>query len=465
MNSKWGRRSIYLSGFVLLPLFIQRPVCAQDPGSSGSPPSQQDTPTQSSSIPDHSPVQDGNPALPIAPAQVLDTTPVVREVGRADQLGRSTSPLRWGPLYVTSAEGLMSYDNLSGTGSTLSTSGPVGILRTTVVFDEQTEQNRFAIQYSPSVAFASGQVYSNLTSQGVSFDTARSLTPRLSVSFSDYFSLIHTQNLLVDNYFSVDTVGHTVLQGQFLNNAGRALRDSAQLSIGYMLSPQTRLSVSGSYDYADTTNFNTTAVAGQYGATINLSRTFSHGDTVGATYGFQLAHISGQGDVYFHDFGLTYTRMLTANLSVGGTGFASLVVPSNGSQSSQRWNWAASAQVVQRFSKSSLAIGYTRTQGITQIITTQFYDRVDGGYNMRWTARLNSSAGGGYYRTVSNSFITQQHYTAKYVRASTEFLLTPSLGLTLTFSHQLQTGDATQVLTGTNNLILGGLRWSPGTVR
>jgi len=389
----------------------------------------------------------------------------VREIGRADQLGESTSPLRWGPLYVASAEALMAYDNLSGTGSTLSSSGPVGILRTTVVFDEQTEQNRFAIQYSPSVAFTSDQVYSNFTSQGVSFNSAKDLTPRLSLSFSDSFSVVRTENLLVDNYFSVDTIGNTTLQGQFLNNSGRAIRDSSQLNLGYMLSPQTRLSVSGSYDYADTTNFSSAAVASQYGTAISLTHAFSHADTLGASYGFQVAHISGQGDLYFHNFGLTYTRMLTSSLSVGGSGFASVVVPPSGSLTTERWTWAGSAEAIQKFNKSSLAIGYARTQGITQVITTQYYDRVDAGYKIKWGARLSASAGGGYFRTVSNSSSLQQHYTAEYVRASTEYLFTPSLGLTVTFAHQLQTGDATQVLTGTNNLIFGGLRWAPGTAR
>jgi hypothetical protein len=464
MNSRRTRQTGYFFGLGLILFFIRLPVCAQDPGSSGSPPSRQGTGAQSSDKDQKTP-DNSNPAPPIAPAQVLDATPVVREVGRADQLGQSTSPLRWGPLYVASAEALMAYDNLSGSGSTLSSSGMIGILKTTVVFDKHTEQNRFAIQYSPSVAFASGQVYSNLTSQSVSFDSAKNLTPRLNISFNDSFSVIRTTNLLVDNYFSVDTIGNTTLQGQFLNNAGRSIRDSSQLSVGYMLSPQTRLSVSGSYDYADTTDFRTPSVASEYGTGINLTRIFSHADTVGATYGFQLAHIFGQGDLYFHNFGLTYTRLLTESLSIGGTGSASVVVPARGLQGSERWTWAGSAQVVKSFNSSSLGLAYARTQGITQVITTQFYDRVDGSYNSKWSPRLNVSVGGGYFRTVSNSSALQQHYIAKYVRASTVYLLTPSLGVTVTFTRQLQTGDASQVLTGTNTLIFAGLRWVPGVAR
>ena len=123
MNSRYGRQGSCLLGFSLILFLVQLPICAQDPGSRGPPPSGQGTGTQLGDK-NQQPADDSNPAPPIAPAQVLDTTPVVREVGSAQQLGPSTSPLRgWGPLYVASAEALMAYDNLAGTGSTLSSSG------------------------------------------------------------------------------------------------------------------------------------------------------------------------------------------------------------------------------------------------------------------------------------------------------------------------------------------------------
>jgi hypothetical protein len=498
MNS----RRLYVVGVALLGFLVPQVVLAQDPGSGAPPSTQQDPTTQQGSGAPQSPAgqqpstdngqkpaaQDDSASPPIAPAQVLDTTPVVREVGKAEQLGQVVSPLRWGPIYIGSAEALAAYENVSATDSTLSTSSPLGILSTTVVFDKESEQNRFAIQYNPSILFASGQVYSNLTSQQASFNTVKSLTPRLSFTFADTFSAIRQVNLLVDSYFSLDSISHTALQGQFLNNPGLSIRNGALLGATYLLSPQSSLSVSGTYTYADTTatsnstsggsgvitTANPATVANQVGASFALSRAFNEGTTAGLTYAFQDVHISGQEDLYYHNFGVNFSKAITPNFSVGGAGLASVTVPSGSvgsGQGQQQLTWMANAQAVRTFNenRSSLALVYTRTEGITQVITSQYYDRVDATYNMRWSARFSSSVGGGYFRTVAGSSPTvpnteQQQYTATYVRANLEYSLTPSVHLVANFAHQLQTGNSTQVLAGTSNLVLAGIRWAPSAV-
>jgi len=434
----------------------QPPALAQQQVSSQPHATEQDPNSQAPNDSDQEQDINANSSTEPIPAVVnLDTTPVVRRVGSAESLTESVSPLRWGSLYIGGAQFMQAYDGLNGTNGTPSESDTVSMFQTAIVFDKQVEQSRVALQYSPNIAIVNQQIYTNFTSQLVSVNANMNLSSRWTLGVGDLFSIYHAQNILLANYFSVDPLTNNTLKGQIFNNVGTSIAEDVHLSLGYLLSPQTSLTFTPGYAYADTRNNGAAVVGNQYTGEVGLAHITARRYVIGLHYSHQVAQISRNADVNYDTIGGSIAAVLTKGWSVAGT--VGLVDETPTGARAHVLTTADAFQVLRTMNRSSFALAYNRTQGINQIIAAGTADRVDATYSFNWTPRLSSSVGAGYFHEAVNP----KSYDGKYGIVSTSFLISPSVSFVATYTRQFQSGDPGQVLSGTTNLIWGGLRWTP----
>ncbi|HZR63939.1 MAG TPA: hypothetical protein VFA85_02270 [Terriglobales bacterium] len=396
--------------------------------------------------------ESSDPAVPVVAGN--DTTLPIHQVGVANALRETISPLRWGPFYISSAQFMQANDRLAGINGTQSDSEQVSMLSTTLVFDKQYQNSRIALQYNPNIAVDNGQLYTNFTSQLLTFDTQMNLTSRWTFGISDSFVASQNQNLLINNYFSVDPLTNTTLQGQIFNNAGRMITDSAQLRFGYALSPQTTLTLAPNYAYNDMNELGNVLIGNQYGSGLVLTHSTARGDTFGLNYAYQVTQISGQPTVKYNTMGFSYGRKLTLRWTAAGN--AAAVYVTSAAPNTNYWTASGALQLIRTMNRSTFALSLLREQGLSQVIINGSSNRADALYTVNWTPRFSSTLGAGY-------FVAQQaggNYTGKYGVSTLQYLLTPSISVLASYSHQYQFGVA-QILAGTTNIIVGGLRWEP----
>src|ERR1051326_351868 len=142
----------------------------------------------------------GTDKPPLTAGQLADQ-PEIRQLGSANLLSSDVSLFHFGPLHVASVEFSQAYDGIgSDTSHLLST------FRTGLVAEHTLHRSRLALQYSPRLTIADGQVLQNFSNQDSSLDTLFMLSPRLSVAIYDQFQLLRTTNLDSDSFLSADPI-------------------------------------------------------------------------------------------------------------------------------------------------------------------------------------------------------------------------------------------------------------------
>jgi len=458
MRSNNGSQTVVWLLCILTLTFAMVPSCVvgQDSSqqTSDNNPPRQDSSTQ----PEKS---DATPASPLG-AGWLDS--YFYQIGTAGLLAGNPQGLHLGGLSIPNASATGIIDKFGGTGTAPGVQYNVAVLQTTVVYDHLIGHNdRIALQYSPSIAFANGQVFSDFSNQFSSLDLLLFTRPRWNVRFSDGFLYRYAQQSIGYPYFDANPTTSGTVQNGFLNGPTRWLSDTANLTVGYALSPRSTLGITPSYIFSESGSGTQFARGVSYGGSVNWIYRMSERQTIGLVYDGQLIReTSGSTfDTIYHTVAATTGRQLSASWSLQGS--VGMTTSTDSLPKSVRaWYFYGSFGTIKQFGRASyIAVNYSRGDTLaTGLISSQYADRVDVSVQNRISARLSWSIGGGYLHEVNSLSLG-----AWYASSHAQFLLAPRSGLlaTMDYSHQgQQLGNVpTDLFTGDRDIFTFGLLWKP----
>jgi len=385
------------------------------------------------------------------------------QIGTAGLLAGNREGLHWGGLYIPNASATGVIDRFEGTQTVPGQLYNVAVLQTTVVYDHFIgHNNRLALQYQPSIAFANGQVFRDFSNQHTSLDLLLFTRPRWNVRFSDGFLYRYAQRGVGYPYFDANPVTSGTVRNGFLDGPTRWLSDSANLTIGYALSPRSMVGITPNYTFSESGSGANFARGVSYGGNVNWNYRMSERQTVGLTYYGQLIReTSGTTfDTFYHTLAGKMGRQFSATWSIQGSAGITTSTSSI-PKSSRGWYFYGSLEAIKQFSHSSIALNYSRGDTLaTGLISSQYADRADMSFQKRISPRLSWSIGGGYLHEVQN-----RASGAWYASSHAQFLLAPRAGLnaTLDYSHKGQRlgNVATDLFSGNRDIFTFGLMWQP----
>jgi len=398
---------------------------------------------------------DSNPEPPHPP--IVPASPLFR-LGGGGLLTTNQSPLRLGPLYVSSAEVFGGMDRLTPSDSTLPTLSQTGtVFRSDIVLDETYKQSRFTAQWEPHLSIFDGVTRGDAENISVLGQTTFQFNERLGLTVSDNFSDIASRLLYGDFFFSSGVAEAPVSQqNSFLDAPGHAISEQALAILNYRLSPLTTISLEPSYNYFHTNTTSSLLNSTQeYSGELSLNHTSSPRTTVGVGYkASEVLFTGGSENVLYQTISGTYIHLLSPSFSFSGSGGLSTFTSPGTTRS---WTFAGSATVVKSFRKGHFSLGYNRGLDLADYTTSAFTDRVDAQAGADLNQRFNVVIGGGLQRES-----TTNGFQGRYADGELNLRLAPTLTLYGRYTFSYQSGNEKFLTTGTRNLCLVGLRWDAG---
>jgi hypothetical protein len=389
----------------------------------------------------------------------------IRPAGRSSPLLSYSSFLRWGPIYVRTMEFLQGYDQIdaaagSNQGIFNQRSFTSTVLRTDIIYDRQFKQSRLELQYSPRLTIVNGNVGSNYANQNANMNWVRQLSPRWTLAVNPSVTYMKVRQMYGDFFLDANAITGTNVPSSFLDGAGSWLTTTTQVTVAYALSPTSSVSLTPFFGYSHVggqVNAAQPFSIYQYGGIVRWDKRLSPTKGVNANYYSRIVGDLGNGTLYQsgeigydQQFGPSTTVGVSAGLLTGG--FAS-----------RQWNLSGSVQLSRKFGRSIGTVGYyrgfplfaeTASQGIAQ--------RVDGTYRVDLSQKWYLQVQGGYENSL---WSTAKSFSGKYVAAEAGYNLTPGWACLVTYARKIQSGTDSQLLAGTRNFYLLGLRWSARPVQ
>jgi len=425
---------------------------------------QQDTvatnaPATDAAVTESAPADTPNPGYPI------DTK--VHPALRAVPWMGTDSPLRWGSFYIGDFTIDQVRDDFQPTGISEDDVINLSVFRTSLVFDKMFARQRIVLRYEPQLAVLNGNLAGNAgMDNDVLFGTTFQLTPRLNLKLENDFAQVNSRELYPPNFLAVDQQTGGMLQNAFLANNGKFLMDAVSAVISYELSPRDNLTVSPVYRYVkDTANNVNAPVFIAAGHTIANDIAYTHALTqrqnLGVVYGIQILRatnvpgVSGTADTYFHTLDLFYANQLSRDWWLRGELGTEYVNYEKFAPNTT--TIAGGFTLMRNFTHSMLAFSYNRGKTTENYITGRIGDRTDIFYGIHLNQRLMWSNGGGYYREMGASPRTR----GEYGTTGLGYTFLKDVELHASYTYMSATSDTQQVLSGTRNTILCGLKWEP----
>jgi hypothetical protein len=240
-----------------------------------------------------------------------------------------------------------------------------------------------------------------------------------------------------------------------LNGGGTWLNTTTAANFAYALSPTSSLSVAPFFGYGRVTgqiNASNTTDLYQYGSKFAWTKQLSPFRSIRATYYYRIVGDLGNGTPYQSgEFGISQqlgpSTVIGANAGVLSEGFAS------GTQ----WTFSGSVQASRKLGRAIASIGYYRGLPLFPELNSQgVAQRVDGNIRLNLSERFYWSVQGGYENSLTASVI---NVAGQYVSTEAGYSLTPQVSFLVSYARQLQTGSDPNLLVGTRNYFLGGIRW------
>jgi hypothetical protein len=385
----------------------------------------------------------------------------IRPIGSSTPLPTYDTLLRWGPLYIRDAEFLQSYDRISDVpgptpGVFNQGSFSSSILRTSIVYDRQLGQNRLTLQYSPRITVINGHVSGDFVNQTVAFDWIQQLSPRLTLGISNSFGYFSIRNLYGDYFLNLNTAPGTNVPSSFLDAGGTWLNTTTQATFAYALSPTSSVSVAPFFGYGRVTG-QTNSPNGQdtfqYGSRFAWSKQLSPFRSVTAAYYYRIVRSLGTG-VPYQGGEVGISQQLGAATVIGAT----VGALSEGYTTGTRWNLSGSVQASRGIGRTVVSIGYYRGFALFSELNSQgVAQRVDGSFRLNLSQRWYWTVHGGYEDSLSSSIA---NVSGKYVSTEFGYNLTPQISCFASYARKTQAGNFQNLLAGTRDYVLGGIRWT-----
>jgi len=385
----------------------------------------------------------------------------VRAIGSSLPLPTYSTFLRWGPVYVRNIELLESYDRINaiaGSDAGIFNQGNFTstVLSADIVYDRQLGQNRLTLQYTPRVTVVNGQIGADYLNQTIGFNWNQQLSPRWTLGISNTFGYFSVRNLYGDYYLDINTVTGSAIPSSFLDASGSWLNTSTQASFNYALSPTSSLSIAPFFGYGRTTgqiNGPATADIYQYGAKFAWTKQLSASRSVTADYYYRQVGDLGNGTPY-QSGEISIYQQLGPSTVLGATGG----VLSEGFSSGRQWTFSGGVQASRTIGRSAISIGYYRGFPLFSELNSQgVAQRVEASFRLNLSQRWYTSVRAAYEDSISSNTTT---LSGKYATVEFGYNLTQQVSFFSSYAHKIQSGNDQNLLAGTRDYVLGGIRWT-----
>jgi hypothetical protein len=420
---------------------------AQQLGQQSDTPEKKDQ-AENPAVPSAQEVNPDPPHPPVAPA-----SPIFRLAG-SGLLQGSGSPIRLGPLYLSSAEIFGAYNKFSPSNGAADISQTGYFARANITLDEIYRSSRFAVQWEPRLFSVEGNTRGDVDNGSATMETTWNVSNRSSLKLSDNFNYFASR-LLYGDFFASSGIVETPSsqQNSFLDASGHAVNNNAAVTYSYQLSPLTQIFLTPAFNYFHTTTSTSLLNSSrEYRGDATLTRTISLKTNVGLHYSASSVEFKNTtNSVIYHSFGGTFAHLFSPSLSMtGSVGAATYMVFGN----SRNWTVAGGASLTKNLKNKSLSLGFTRGLYLVDYITTSFTDRLDSYFSQSLTGRLTVELGGGLQKESRTN-----GYFGRYAQSSIGFRLFPMVGAYVRYTYSHQRGDQLFLTTGDRNLVVFGLRW------
>lgn len=458
-NSKQGTiclRLLLVGVFCLLPQLL----LAQDPNTQ-----QPDNAPQQNPQPDNS-----TPPPPPAPGpQPIDTQ--IHPAGQAAPWLGTTSPLRWGDFSIGDFTYNYVRDDFKPAGGGPSADLSLDILRTTLVFQHYFGKQLLLLQYVPQLAVLNGKIAGNAgVNNEVALGTTFQLTPRFSLVIKDGFAQVKSRQLYPPNYLAVDQAGGNPIQSNFLQNAGSYLQNTVTAIGVYQVSVHDTLTFSSAYRYAHASGNN---VPGQnvvvnggqdFAESVAYTHQLTARQSIGGLYTLELLNQNGgaqvgqgTGTTYFNTVAGFYALQLSETLAFKSQLGANFTTYPNNTPPLR--TTAGGFSFVKNFknAQGNFAIAYTRGRTQDNFIAARVGDLIQAVYTQHLLRRLVWNSGAGYYRETG----ADPRNTGKTLDSGLVYEFAPRFFLSAQYAYLFQKADLPQLLSGTRNTVILGIKWEP----
>lgn len=398
----------------------------------------------------------------VKPAVYAPTEQEIRAIGSSVSLPRYDTLLRWGPIYVRSIELFQSYDQIGNV-----TSGAQGIfnqdsfnatvLKTDIVYDRPTRLGRFVVEYAPRLTVINGRTNADFLNQTLGANWVEQLSSRWTLGLSDTFTYFSVRNLYGDYFLDVNAVAGASVPSSFLESAASWLNAGTQASLSYALSPTSSLTVSPGFAYSHTTGLINGAEptdAYQYSGTLAWTKRLSPNASISADYGYRLVQGLG-GHVPYNNGDFGFSWQLGSTTTIGATAG----VLTEGFATSTGWTVSGSAQLAEKWGRSTISIGYYRGVPLFKELGSQGVSQVSQAtYRFNLTPRWYWSAQGGYEDSLTKSVAD---LSAKFASTEVGFQISSQVNCFASYGYKTQAAfGAPALLSGNVNTVIGGIRWT-----
>ena len=443
-----GKACIVLAAimFICLP----SPAWSQDP-----PPTQQDPEQQKQDNPPPASPADVTPA-PGGAAPPLDTQ--IHAAGQAMPFFDSRTPLRFGPFSLASIEYINVYDEFYPAGNLPQQNESLNLFRANIDFTLPFKKNLFVLQYTPELAILNGSVRGGADGDtGLTVGQTLHFTPRLTVTLNDAFAVNHTRQLFPDQFLLIDEQNGGVIQAYFLENPGTRIQDTFTAAFNYKWTQRLTLTVVPGYIYSDTHTLQTPYIIEEGNVMASLTYALTEHRNIGYVQSVEVLHpilpVGTNG--LFRTSGVFYSEQLSPTWWV--TGKLGLEAATYPGFKGTDLGVTGSGNVLKTFSKSDIAVAYSRASTITTFATNRQIEEVDLLYGIHLTQRIRWTNGAGLFHETGGDPRT----SGKYATSNLEFHLPANFFLLASYSRRNQESPTPQVLSGNRNTFTFGIRWAP----
>jgi hypothetical protein len=385
----------------------------------------------------------------------------VRQLGTPFPLQLQAQGLKIGPFYIPSISDSFWYAANSEPGQpTQSFAG--NSITANIVATKMLNNGVLAFQAREQFSFLNSvQPYLN---QSAAFDFTKQLSERWSLTASA--NLTYFQNSILANpqyLLSYQNAGQ-LQQTLFVQQRNYTMYESNNIGLSYSLTGRTQITLSpilgGAFSYIPQQGWVNTH---QFGGAVGVTHEVTSNLTLGAFYNLSHSATSGVSDApgwNSENWGvsLLYNRpswSVAGALSAGGQLVANIwtLTPTGSLKVMKRFN---------RFSRSSIAAAYTRSEAGSIILSSGYFDQGNISYSQNIDRKLSFNVGVGMYRTIN----TGSSQNGKTVGGGVNYQYSSRLSFNAGYNFAHQNGMSTATflpfLGNTNSLNLG-VTWFLGS--
>jgi hypothetical protein len=411
-------------------------------------------------------------AIPAADANSAPAAAESTVVADTDDIGVGPSPSlmkRLGTPFAFSVQpngtkfGPLTITDLSNSGFAVFSSSPGFPSQTLwgtttsadIFWQNHSSKNNWTFQTTPAVSITDGTAYLN-ENAGLAF--TRQISERWTMSATNQFSYL--QNTFLQDPQNVLAYGNGgyYMQTLFAQQKGAATYDSTNMSMNYLMSGRTQLSIIPQLGltFADQNgSMNLITYLGG-GATINHNLSATRSISFNYNYVYSKSSLDTVGPASAwntNTFGVGFRQEFGQSWWLSGNLSASYQ-----SGVDSYWLPVGNIGLMKTFRNGAFSVGYSRSQAEQVLLSSGYFDQVDLAYSRNFGRRISASIGAAAFRTIQ----TSTHGQGERYFGSFYYRWVHNLSWVASYNYSSQSGNQPTLNLGNTTYISVGLRWMLG---